>query len=69
MNEIVNMFLLVGNKSMPEMHLNQPGFTCGPLTKNRETIEKIMQTGNTDVVKDLNVKEYNLMSTTNKKGI
>ena len=41
MNEIVNMFLLVGNKSMPEMHLNQPGFTCGPLTKNRETIERL----------------------------
>ena len=24
MNEIVNMFLLVGNKFMPEMHLKQP---------------------------------------------
>ena len=28
MNEIVNMFLLTGNKFMPEMYLRQPGFTC-----------------------------------------
>ena len=27
MNEIVNTFLLVGDKFMPEMHLRQPGFT------------------------------------------
>ena len=26
MNEIVNTFLLVGEKFMPEMHLKQPGF-------------------------------------------
>ena len=26
MNEIVNKFLLPGNKFMPEMHLKQPGF-------------------------------------------
>ena len=51
MNEIVNKFLLVGDKFKPEMHLKQPGFTysaCGPFTKNKETIEKFMQTGNTD---------------------
>ena len=32
MNEILNKFLLVGDKFMPEMHLKQPGFThsaCG----------------------------------------
>ena len=43
-------FLLVGDKFMPEMHLKQPGFTysaCGPFTKNKERIEKFMQTGNT----------------------
>ena len=37
MNDIVNKFLLVGDKFMPEMHLKQPGFTysaCGPFTKN-----------------------------------
>ena len=45
MNEIVNKSLLVGDKFMPEMHLKQPGFTysaCGPLTKNKERIEKFM---------------------------
>ena len=51
MNEIVNKFLLVGDKIMPEMHLQQPGFTysaCGPFTKNKKWIEKFMQIGNTD---------------------
>ena len=53
MNEIVNKFLLVGDKFMPEIHLKQPGFTysaCGPFTKNKERIEKFMQTGNTDFI-------------------
>ena len=39
MNEIVNNFLLAGDKFMPEMHLRQPEFTysaCGPSTKNKE---------------------------------
>ena len=39
MNEIVNKLLLAGDKSMPEMHLKQPGFTysvCGPFTKNKQ---------------------------------
>ena len=54
MNEIVNKFLLVGDRFMPQMHLKQPGFTysaCGPFTKNKERIEKFMQTGNTDFIK------------------
>ena len=53
MNEIVNIFLLAGDKFMPEMHLKQPEFTysaCGPFTKNKERIEKFMQTGNTDFI-------------------
>ena len=47
MNEIVNKFLLAGNKFMPEMHLRQPGFTysaCGPFTK-KERIQKFKETG------------------------
>ena len=35
------------------MHVKQPGFTysaCGPLKKNKERIEKFMQTGNTDFI-------------------
>ena len=50
MDDIVNKFLLAGNKFMPEMHLKQPRFTysaCGPFTKDKERIEKFMQTGNT----------------------
>ena len=38
MNEIVNKCLLTANKSMPEIHLKQPGFTysaCGPFNKNK----------------------------------
>ena len=38
---------------MPEMHLKQPGFTysaCDPFTKNKERIDKFMQTGNTDFI-------------------
>ena len=53
MNEIVNKFLLVGDKFMPEIHLKQPGFTysaCGPFTKNKERIEKFIQTGNPDFI-------------------
>ena len=53
MNEIVNKFSLLGDKFMPEMHLEQPGFTysaCGPFTRNKEIIEKFMQTGNTDFI-------------------
>ena len=53
MNEIINKFLLVGDKFMPEVHLKQPGFTysaCGPFTKHKERIEKFMQTGNTDFI-------------------
>ena len=40
-NEIVNKFLLVGDKFMPEMYLKKPGFAysaCGSFTKNKERI-------------------------------
>ena len=43
-NEIINKFLLVGEKFMPEMHLKQPGFTysaCGPFTKKKERIKNL----------------------------
>ena len=53
MNEIVNKFLLAGNKFMPGVHLKQPGFiysACGLFTRNKERIEKIMQTGNADFI-------------------
>ena len=53
MNEIVNEFLLAGDKFMPKMHLKQAGFTynaCGPFTKIKERIEKFMQAGNTNYI-------------------
>ena len=53
MNEIINKFLLAGDKFMQEMHLKQPGFTCnacGLFTRIKERIEKFMQTGNTNFV-------------------
>ena len=37
MNQIVNKFLLAGDKFMPEMHLRQPGFTYSAL-KNEKCI-------------------------------
>ena len=53
MNDIVNKFLLAGNKFMPEMHLKQPGFIysdCGPFTKTKERTENFMKIGNTDFI-------------------
>ena len=48
MNDIINNFLLAGDKSMHEIHLRQPGFTysaCGPFINNKERIQKFKQTG------------------------
>ena len=48
MNQIVNKFLLEGDKLMPEMNLRQPGFiygACGTFTKNKEKIQKFKETG------------------------
>ena len=53
MNEIVNKFLLTGDKFMLEMHLRQAGFTysaCGPFTKNKERIQKFKETGDTNYI-------------------
>ena len=48
MNEIINTFLLAGDRFVPQMHLKQLGFTCsafGSFTKNKEKIQKIEETG------------------------
>ena len=53
MNEIINKFLLVSDKFMPEMHLRQPGFTysaCGPITKIKERVQKFKETGYTSYI-------------------
>ena len=44
MIEIINIFLLAGDKFMPEMHLKQPGFkysVCSPFTINNEIIKNL----------------------------
>ena len=44
MNEIVNKFLLAGDKFMPEIHLKQLGFTysaCGPFTKTKKEFKNL----------------------------
>ena len=53
MNEIVNKFLLAGNKFMPEMQLNQSGFTYSafrPFTKNKERIRRFQEIGDTSYI-------------------
>ena len=50
MNNIINKFLLAGDKFRSEMHLRQPQFvysTCGPFTRHKERIKKFKQTGDT----------------------
>ena len=53
MNEIVNKFLLAGDKFMLEMHLKQPGFTysaCGAFTKTKERSRNLKQTGDASYI-------------------
>ena len=53
MNEIINKFLLVGDKFMPEMHLIQPRFVysaCGPFTRHKERIKEFKRTGNINLL-------------------
>ena len=50
MNEIVNKFLLAGDKCMPEMHLREPGFACEPFTKSKKRIQKFKETGDAQYI-------------------
>ena len=53
MNNIINKFLLTGDKFMPEMHLRQPQFTysaCGSFTKHKQRIQKLKETGDTNYI-------------------
>ena len=50
MNNVINKFLLAGDKFMPEMHLRQPRFVysaCGPFTRHKERIKEFKPTGDT----------------------
>ena len=51
MNNVIDKFLLAGDKFMPEIHLRQPQFTysaCGPFTE--EKIQKFKEAGDTNYV-------------------
>ena len=53
MNNLINKFLLAGDKLMPEIHLRQPQFTysaCGRFTRHEERIQKLKETGDTNYV-------------------
>ena len=53
MNNVINKFLLAGDKFMPEMYLRQPQFTysvCGPFTKHKQRIQKFKETGDTNYI-------------------
>ena len=48
MNNVINKFLLVGDRFMPEIHLRQPRFVysaCGPFTRHKERIKEFKRTG------------------------
>ena len=50
MNNIINKFLLAGDKFIPEMHLRQPHFVysaCGPFIRQKEKIKEFKRTGDT----------------------
>ena len=50
MNNLINKFLLAGDKFMPEIHLREPQFTysaCGPFTRHEEMFK---ETGDTNYV-------------------
>ena len=53
MNNVINKFLLVGDKFMPEMHLRQPRFVysaCGPFTRHKERIKEFKRRGDTGYI-------------------
>ena len=53
MNEIVNKFLLAGDKFMPKMSLRQLGFTysaCGPFTKKKTRIGNFKEAGDSQYI-------------------
>ena len=57
MNDIINKFLLAGDKFMPEMHLKEPGFTysvCVPFTKIKEESKKLKKQEIQDIFTKIN---------------
>ena len=54
MNNIINKFLLAGDKFMPEPHLRDPVVgtcsACGPFTKHEKRIQKFIESGDTNYI-------------------
>ena len=53
MNNIINKFLLAGDKLMSEMHLRQPQFVysaCGPFARHKKRIKEFKRTGDTHLL-------------------
>ena len=53
MNNVINKFLLAGDKFMPKMHLRRPQFiysACGQFTKHKQRIRKFNETGDTNYI-------------------
>ena len=52
-SNVINKFLLLGDKFMPEIHLRQPQVTysaCGPFTRHEERTQKFKETGDTNYI-------------------
>ena len=53
-NEVINKFLLVGDRFMPELYLLDPIVkkysACGPFTKHKQRITKFMETSDTKYI-------------------
>ena len=61
MNNVINKFLLAGDKFMPEMHLRQPQFVysaCEPFTRHKERIKKFKQTGIRVIFIEMNLIKF-----------
>ena len=57
MNDIINKFLLAGDKFIPELHLKQPGFTysaCGHLLKTKKESKNLKKQEFQDIFTEMN---------------
>ena len=57
MNDIINSFLLAGDKFMPEMHLREPQFTysaCRPFTKTKKESKSLKKPEIQDIFTKMN---------------
>ena len=53
MGHVINKFLLLGDKFMPEIHLRQTQFAysaCGLFTRRQKRIQKFKETGDTNYI-------------------